>query len=385
MPQLAAGTDYVQLPADSSGKKSGFLLATVSGGQLYLPASVLVDAAGNTLDSAAAAPAGTERGLVVRPIPSGTQAVSAAQGGTGAYTASWTSGTGAPANLDAAVSGYASALVELNVPGTVTDGVVSFLGSADGGTNFYAVDAVRLAGSAAEQAYSVAGGSQMWQVPSEGFTHVRVQLSTAIAGSGTVGARVVPFALGAEPQVSAVPAPGRVATYVVAFTQGTGVTTASGTQYFFTLFHPSTLRRDVQVVRIELSVKTVAAGGSASTSDADILELLFISAENATPGGTTLTPQPTNRARAASGVACRKKPTGAPTTTGSAFWRNDLTTLTAGPQPVPVYNYDRTAGEEPIVLRASQAEGICARQVNGSVALTTAPVFGFTVWFKELF
>lgn len=42
MTQLAFGSDYVQLPDDSTGKKTGFLLATVSGGDLYLPAGVIV-------------------------------------------------------------------------------------------------------------------------------------------------------------------------------------------------------------------------------------------------------------------------------------------------------------------------------------------------------
>lgn len=50
MTQLAIGTDFVQLPADSSGKKTAMLAATVSGGSpLYIPASIAVDEAGNTL------------------------------------------------------------------------------------------------------------------------------------------------------------------------------------------------------------------------------------------------------------------------------------------------------------------------------------------------
>lgn len=68
MPQLAAGTDFVQVPADGTGKKTGFLLATVSGGNLYLPASVLVDGTGNVI------PADTANGLDVdvTRLPTGT-------------------------------------------------------------------------------------------------------------------------------------------------------------------------------------------------------------------------------------------------------------------------------------------------------------------------
>jgi hypothetical protein len=79
MPQVA-WADRLTLPPDSTGKPTGMVPVAVAGGTLYLPASVMVDAAGNTIDSAAAAPAGTERGLVTRNIPSGSQAVSGTVG-----------------------------------------------------------------------------------------------------------------------------------------------------------------------------------------------------------------------------------------------------------------------------------------------------------------
>lgn len=49
MTQLAAGTDFVQLPTDGGGKLTGFKKATVAGGSLYLPATVLSDENGNLL------------------------------------------------------------------------------------------------------------------------------------------------------------------------------------------------------------------------------------------------------------------------------------------------------------------------------------------------
>lgn len=67
---LVGGTDQVQLPADSTGKRAGFVKTAIGGAgtEIYVPASVLTDDAGNTLDSANStlAIAGTERGLVVR-------------------------------------------------------------------------------------------------------------------------------------------------------------------------------------------------------------------------------------------------------------------------------------------------------------------------------
>lgn len=54
MTQLASATDFVELPPDAAGKKTAYHLATVGGGgQLYIAASVLVDQAGNIIDSAA--------------------------------------------------------------------------------------------------------------------------------------------------------------------------------------------------------------------------------------------------------------------------------------------------------------------------------------------
>lgn len=61
-------TDFVQLPIDSSGKKTGMKAATIGGATIYLPASVLYDEAGNAIDSAASRLAGTERGIASRVI-----------------------------------------------------------------------------------------------------------------------------------------------------------------------------------------------------------------------------------------------------------------------------------------------------------------------------
>ncbi len=49
MTQLAVGTDFVQVPADGAGKKTAFFVAAVSGGNLYVPASIPVDSTGNLL------------------------------------------------------------------------------------------------------------------------------------------------------------------------------------------------------------------------------------------------------------------------------------------------------------------------------------------------
>jgi len=74
VPQVALA-DSLQLPADSTGKRTGMFKANIGGTDVFLPASVLTDESGNSIDSAAAAPVGNERGLVTRNIPSGAQDV----------------------------------------------------------------------------------------------------------------------------------------------------------------------------------------------------------------------------------------------------------------------------------------------------------------------
>lgn len=63
---LALATDFVQPPAGELGTAKKIAFALASSG-LYVPASTLVDENGNTIDTAIAALAGTERGLVTRP------------------------------------------------------------------------------------------------------------------------------------------------------------------------------------------------------------------------------------------------------------------------------------------------------------------------------
>lgn len=69
---------FVQLPADGAGKRVGTFDVTAWDGTnlAHLHGMVICDSAGNIVDTLTAAPAGTERGIVTRPIPSGTQAVS---------------------------------------------------------------------------------------------------------------------------------------------------------------------------------------------------------------------------------------------------------------------------------------------------------------------
>ena len=68
----------VQLPVNSTGTKMRTFEQTVGSNVVDHQAVVLCDSSGNIIGSLASSPTGSEQGLVVRNIPSGTQAVSLA-------------------------------------------------------------------------------------------------------------------------------------------------------------------------------------------------------------------------------------------------------------------------------------------------------------------
>ena len=84
---------YVQLPTDATGKKLRTVDAVIGANTVHHQGILICDSSGNVVDALTSNPAGTERGLVTRNIPSGTQPVSVAgvvtttqAGTTGAQT-----------------------------------------------------------------------------------------------------------------------------------------------------------------------------------------------------------------------------------------------------------------------------------------------------------
>lgn len=78
--QMAEG--FVQLPPDSTGKMVRSFSGTVGVNTVYQQGFVLCDANSNIIDTIAAAPAGTERGLAVRQIGATALPTGAATEGT---------------------------------------------------------------------------------------------------------------------------------------------------------------------------------------------------------------------------------------------------------------------------------------------------------------
>jgi len=160
--------------------------------------------------------------------------------------------------------------------------------------------------------------------------------------------------------------------------------TAVGVTRPLTIWHPATLAKDVFI--IELGGNYQFYGHTAGRFD---YELQFMSAENGSPGGTSVPAQPLNRALPASGLTLRSTPA-APTLTGNAFQRVGQGTPTttfpmdAASDGVILYRAkDLDDYSDAIMLRNAQAEGLAITQ-NILVALTgTAPIFNMYARWVE--
>jgi hypothetical protein len=110
--------------------------------------------------------------------------------------------TSSPLNIQ----GYGTTLVTMNISGgTITDGVLQFQASDDAGIHWYVIEGARQNTTVAESSVSLAGltGNTAWQINTSGFTNFRMQLTTAITGSGTLNFRYTAVSAPVEPIVTA--------------------------------------------------------------------------------------------------------------------------------------------------------------------------------------
>lgn len=229
---LVGGTDQVQLPADSSGKRAGFVKTAIGGvgTEIYLPTSALVDDAGNTIDAGIAqlGAAGTERGLVVRaagmvnvrgaPLTAQTLNVVAATPVTG---------TG----LDVSSAGNVTFTVKNTVAGTAYVGnPVIVFEQSDDNVSWSPLQVVRADTGVVATSHTVAAlganAALMFDAGAEGVNWVRVRVTTAQTTNGMT-ITTTPGGMPFSPAVSlqAVPTHGITDTQKVvdnaAFTDGT--------------------------------------------------------------------------------------------------------------------------------------------------------------------
>lgn len=210
---LALATDFTQASPNSSGNKLGMKLAA-SG--LFLPASVLVDEAGNTIDGAAAALAGTERGLVTRAL--NQSALGAAQ--TGSLTATGQSVTAT------ALAAYGN--VQITVHGTygftTTPPTYIIEGSDDSGTTWYAISAMREDSQQMENTGNLPANTiRSWIADIGGFDQVRIRTTAWGTPSGTATVRILPGGFLFAPAPTVTPA---IKTYCAFGTQAVAGTVA---------------------------------------------------------------------------------------------------------------------------------------------------------------
>lgn len=159
--------------------------------------------------------------------------------------------------------------------------------------------------------------------------------------------------------------------------------TATGVKENLTLWHPSSLAKDVFIVEIGVNIRIMQTAGTFGW------ELQFISAENGTPGGTPLTPQPLDQSIGASGLTVRLVPTGAPTVAGQIFQRASFPLPAAASPLMASYDgvvlfraKDLVDYSDAIRLKNAVAEGLRITQ-NIIATLTVAPVFTIYVRYIE--
>ncbi len=159
-------------------------------------------------------------------------------------------------------------------------------------------------------------------------------------------------------------------------TFGTAANTVTSVAY---LFHPSSNTKRISISRIEVCITNITAPAVAPNGVVSIRGA-FITAENGTPGGTSQTINPTDRADSVStGMVFRTGATGAPTRVAG-----DLINWLSSVNQGPYFVWDSgDNGAKPIVLRASTAEGFEIR-TNIEVASGNAPqVSVFYYWTEQ--
>ena len=210
------------------------------------------------------------------------------------------------------------------------------------------------------------------QASDEGAPSTKNVQAVAIADATTAGRVGVVDSAG-----NVIVAVGNRTTYSCGTGTITGAT-ATGTKTLAYLWHPAS----VTTLRYDLLTATVSQNG-AGVGGTQRLELRRITAENATPGGTTGTILPHNTASAASGATVRIAPTGAPTISTGNFGQVDVPTAVLGSASFPVHANGQTLEDaEAYVMRASQAEGYVITQ-EVLTTLTTAPTFTITFCWTE--
>jgi hypothetical protein len=316
--------------------------------------------------------------------------------------------------VSVAMSGNANAGVHIDFT-SFTGGLVAFVSFNDGTawqeTSFYRLDGgtfPSLSGGADHgygivvipgvthvkvRALSLSSGSATVTIRSTNTAHPGVALATG-KGASTPGSRsaLIVGGMTAPPpnpglQLPLLVSPDGSATVRARAGTGTtysasrggrteGITTAAAAQSSLAyLLHPNAAASTL-VYRLKRVLLSWAGGaGGAYTLNGD-----FITAENATPGGTLITPQPHSPKNPASSAIYRSAATGAPTRSGGS----PIFSLSLSGGATGSYEWLARPDDQPILLHQAQTamEGFEVYALVNE-ALSSSPRFGVVFEWEE--
>lgn len=380
------------------------------------------DGFGNGLLTTTSAPTGTETGLIVRNLPTGTQAISAASLPlpTGAATettlsalntkvpsgltvtstrlltdgsgvtqpisaaslplpsgastsALQTTGNTSLSSIDTKTPALGQALAAASVPVVLTAAQLSTLTplSSVSVSNFPATQPISAAslplptGAATETTLSAVSGKLPATLGQKAMAN-----SLAVVIASDQSSIPVTGTFTAESGL------GGLETYVCNTGPITGAT-ATGTKSLAYLWHPSSVTKKYKIASI--IVDQIAGNGP---SGSQRIEMNRITAENGTPGGSTGTIVSKEPGATASGATVRIAATGAPTRASGTLFGVGFDPKSSG-QVLPMGSTEQERIEiKPWTVLASTAFGYELTQVVTST-LSSAPIFNITVEWTE--
>lgn len=256
-------------------------------------------------------------------------------------TATWTSATALNTAVTVATTGYGTANVSIQVPSTVTAGVITLEVSDDGGTVYYPAGAVRIDNGVQENVIALAlspgiANNRMWAASVDAMTQIRARLSTVVAGAGNVVVRVGVVGSGIEPFVAT--RSRKVPTYRAMYRlaarsyQLSNTFAAGSRKQYATIHHAAAATRTVRLRKVLVAItnNTVASQGT--------IDLVRITTAPAT-GNPAITPALPDSGDAAAEATCLALPTTAGTESAafysSTYFNYGVTGASSTTQPPP--------------------------------------------------
>ena len=303
-------------------------------------------------------------------------------------SATWTSATGLNTAAQVLTTGYGTVTASIQVPSTVTAGVIIFEVSDDG-TNFYKAGAVRVDNGEVENVVALARTpgialNRMFSMSVDAMTHCRARLATVITGSGNVLVRLGTVAGGIEPFVATKGI--RLATYSANFRATARpyklsyTTVANTRKQFATIHHTASAVRHVKLKKVKYQVIAIGTAGEFN------LELMRITTAPAT-GNPSITPVTYETGDSSAEAVTLAGPTTAGTETGAPL-ASDYFSLAATaaapstnpPPPVPwvsLYEAGNDSESKLPTLRAGVLEGFSA-----TIDPTSAGAVVVNIWME---